>query len=200
MSAETPPALAAFDVALEELTALRARLDAAAFAKALALVEASRAEGGRVHVTGIGKAEHVAHYAASLLASTGTPATFLHGTEAVHGSAGQVLPGDVVIAISNSGRTQELLATVEAVRKLGARLLAVTGDAASPLAGAAEVVLDAGVAREGGGLGLAPRASVAAEILVLAALSAALEQARRFGRADYHARHPGGSLGDKSRG
>jgi sugar/nucleoside kinase (ribokinase family)/D-arabinose 5-phosphate isomerase GutQ len=193
------PALSALDVALEELAVLRARLDPAAFARALAIVEASRAEGGRVHVTGIGKPEHVAHYAASLFASTGTPATFLHCTEAVHGSAGQILAGDVVIAISNSGRTQELLATVETVKKLGARLIAVTGGLASPLAEAAEVVLDAGVAREGGGLGLAPRASVAAEILVLAALSAALEEACGFSRGEYHARHPGGSLGEKSR-
>jgi sugar/nucleoside kinase (ribokinase family)/D-arabinose 5-phosphate isomerase GutQ len=194
------PAHAALDIALEELAALRARLDPAAFAAAIAIVEASRAQGGRVHVTGIGKPEHVAHYAASLFSSTGTPATFLHATEAVHGSAGQLLPGDVVIAISNSGRTQELLATIETVKKLGARLIAVTGGLASPLAEAAEVVLDAGVAREGGGLGLAPRASVAAEILVLAALSAALEEACGFSRGEYHARHPGGSLGEKSRG
>jgi arabinose-5-phosphate isomerase len=198
--AEAPSgALAAFDVALEELAALRARLAPAAFAAAVALVEASRAKGGRVHVTGIGKPEHVASYAASLLSSTGTPAAFLHGTEVVHGSAGQVVAGDVVIAISNSGETRELLAAAETVRKLGARLVAVTGDPASSLARAADVVLDAGVAREGGGLGLAPRASVAAELLVLAALSAALEEAGGFSRGDYHARHPSGKLGEKSR-
>jgi arabinose-5-phosphate isomerase len=151
-----------------------------------------------VHVTGIGKPEHVAHYAASLFASTGTPATFLHGTEVVHGSAGQVVAGDVVVAISNSGATRELLAAVEAVRRLGARIVAVTGNVASPLARAADVVLDAGVAREGGGLGFAPRASVAAELLVLAALSAALEEETGFTRSDYHARHPAGKLGEKS--
>jgi sugar/nucleoside kinase (ribokinase family)/D-arabinose 5-phosphate isomerase GutQ len=198
-AAAVHPALAALDVAIEELAALRARLDPAAFEAAITIVEAARAQGGRVHVTGIGKPEHVAHYAASLFASTGTPATFLHATEAVHGSAGQILSGDVVIAISNSGRTQELLATVATVKKLGARLIAVTGGLASPLAEASEVVLDAGVAREGGGLGLAPRASVGAEILVLAALSAALEERRGFTRSEYHARHPGGSLGEKSK-
>jgi arabinose-5-phosphate isomerase len=192
------PAVAAFGIALEELAALRGRLDPAAFDAALALVSGSRAKGGRVHVTGIGKPEHVAHYAASLFASTGTPATFLHGTEVVHGSAGQVVAGDVVVAISNSGATPELLAAVEAVRRLGARIVAVTGDVASPLARAAEVVLDAGVAREGGGLGFAPRASVAAELLVLAALSAALEEETGFTRSDYHARHPAGKLGEKS--
>lgn len=197
-SAAGADALAAFDVAVEELAALRKRLDPAAFERAVALLRETEAAGGRVHVTGIGKPEHVAHYAASLLSSTGTPATFLHGTEAIHGSAGQVVRGDVVIAISNSGAT-ELVATVDAVRALGARVIAVTGNPRSPLAARADLVLEAGVEREGGGLGFAPRASVAAELLVLAALSAALESARGFTRAEYHARHPGGSLGQKSK-
>ncbi len=188
----------AFGVAVEELDALHKRLDPRAFDAAADLVRRATARGGRVHVTGIGKPEHVAHYAASLFASTGTPATFLHGTEAVHGSAGQVVAGDVVIAISNSGET-ELTATARAARALGARLIAVTGNPDSALAGLADVVLEAGVAREGGGLGLAPRASVAAELLVLAALAAALEESSGFTRADYHARHPAGALGRRSR-
>jgi len=188
-------ALAAFDVALAELPRLRARLDAGAFERALALVREARAGGGRVHVTGVGKPEHLARYAASLLASTGTPATFLHGTEAVHGSAGQVVRGDVVVAISNSGETAELLAAVACVRRLGARVIAVTGVLASPLARAADAVLDAGVAREGGPLGLAPRASAAAELLVLAALAAALERECGLTRAEYNLRHPAGRLG-----
>ena len=130
-------ALAAFDVAIAELTTLRERLDPASFDAAIELIQAAEAQGGRVHVTGIGKPEHVAHYAASLLSSTGTPATFLHGTEAIHGSAGQVVAGDVVIAISNSGET-ELVGTVQAVQALGARVIAVTGNAcrlADPLTG-----------------------------------------------------------------
>jgi arabinose-5-phosphate isomerase len=151
-----------------------------------------------VHVTGVGKPEHIARYAASLFSSTGTPATFLHATEVVHGSAGQIVAGDVVIAISNSGETAELRPAVDAIRRMGAQLLAVTGRPDSWLGRAADVVLDAGVAREGGGLGLAPRASVAAEVLVLAALSAALEQAGGFTKADYHARHPAGALGKRS--
>jgi arabinose-5-phosphate isomerase len=191
-------AVAVFDVALAELAALRGRLDPAAFDEAVALIRTAEAKGGRVHVTGIGKPEHVAHYAASLLSSTGTPATFLHGTEAVHGSAGQVVSGDVVIAISNSGETEELHRTVEAARGLGAKLVAVTGETRSSLAQAADVVLDAGVVREGGGLGFAPRASVAAEILVMAALSAVLESERGFSRAEYNARHPSGKLGEAS--
>lgn len=191
-------ALAAFDVALAELTALRERLDPATFDAAIELILAAEARGGRVHVTGIGKPEHVAHYAASLLSSTGTPATFLHGTEAIHGSAGQVVAGDVVIAISNSGET-ELVGTVHAVQALGARVIAVTGNPGSALGLAADAVLEAGTAHEGGGLGLAPRASVAAELLVLAALSAALEESKGFDKAAYHARHPAGALGRKSK-
>ena len=191
-------ALAAFDVALKELSALRARLGPEPFEAVVAMVQEAEASGGRVHVTGIGKPEHVARYAASLLSSTGTPATFLHGTEALHGSAGQVVSGDVVIAISNSGET-ELVETVRAVRALGARIVAVTGDSSSALVRAADAVLDARTAREGGGLDLAPRASVAAELLVLAALSAALEEAKDFDKAAYHARHPAGALGRKSR-
>jgi arabinose-5-phosphate isomerase len=193
-----PPAveaLASLDVALEELAALRERLDAAHFDAALSLLRAAEQTGGRVHVTGVGKPEHVSHYVASLLSSTGTPATFLHATEAVHGSAGQVVAGDVVIAISNSGETAELLAAVEAVRGMGARVIGVTGRPDSQLATRSDAFLDAGVAREGGPLGLAPRASIAAEILVLAALSAALEQARGFTKGDYHRRHPSGALG-----
>lgn len=190
----------AFDVALEELGALRTRLAPQAYAEALALIRAAEADGGRVHVTGVGKPEHLARYGASLLASTGTPAQFLHATETVHGSAGQLVAGDVVIAISNSGTTGELLAAVATLKALGARIIAITGGLESPLARAADVTLDAGVAREGGGLGLAPRASIAAELLVLAALSTGLETARGFTRAEYHARHPGGRLGQISKG
>ncbi|HEY5657446.1 MAG TPA: PfkB family carbohydrate kinase [Myxococcota bacterium] len=191
-------ALAALDVALEELGALRGRLGAEAFEAALSLIRGALERGGRVHVTGVGKPEHVAHYAASLLSSTGTPATFLHATEAVHGSAGQLVTGDALIAISNSGETRELRAAVETARDMGARVLGVSGDPGSWLATHADAFLDAGVAREGGGLGLAPRASVAAEILVLAALSAALEVESGLTRAEYHRRHPAGALGTRS--
>jgi arabinose-5-phosphate isomerase len=193
-------ALVAFDVALAELAALRARFDADAFERAVALIDAARAAGGRVHVTGIGKPEHIARYGAALLASVGTPASFLSATETMHGSAGQVVRGDVVIAISNSGETAELIAAVGAVKALGARLLAISGAPKSSLARLAAVVLDAHVDQEGGGLGLAPRASAAAELLVIAALSAALEHARGLTRAEYHALHPAGVLGKKSGG
>jgi len=188
----------ALGVLAEEMVALHSRLIPEHYAAAAALIIRAESEGARIHVTGIGKPEHVAHYGASLLASTGTAATFLHGTEVIHGSAGQVQPGDVVIAISNSGQTPELRLAVQAVRGRGAHVVAVTGNPKSWLAQNADHVLEAGVAREGGPLGLAPRASVAAEVGVLAALGAELEARRGFSRADYHARHPAGELGKKS--
>lgn len=188
------------DVAARELAALRDRHDGVALEAAAVLIEAAEAQGGRVHVTGVGKPEHVAHYAASLLSSTGTPATFMHATEALHGSLGQLVPGDVVIAISNSGTTSECLLAAEAVIGYGGCLIAVTGGMGSPLAEAADVTLDAGVKEEGGPLGLAPRASVAAEILVLSALGAVLQERRGLDRTQYAARHPAGALGKKARG
>jgi arabinose-5-phosphate isomerase len=187
------------EVAARELTLLGERHDGTSLEAAADLVEKAQAEGGRVHVMGVGKPEHVAHYAASLLSSTGTPATFLHATEALHGSLGQIVPGDVVIAISNSGTTPECLLAVEAVRGYGGRVIAVTGGLASPLAEAADVTLDAAVKEEGGPLGLAPRASVAAEVLVLSALGAVLQQRGRFDREGYAARHPAGALGKQAR-
>jgi ribokinase len=203
---ETPPdptgaaMLDALDTMVRELGALRDRATASPYLAAVALIRNAEAQGCRVHVTGIGKPEHLARYGASILSSTGTPTAFLHATETIHGSAGQILPGDVVIAISNSGATQELLLAVGALRALGAKLVAITGDPVSALAKEADVVLEARVEREGGGLGLAPRASIAAELLVLATLSAGLEVARGFTREDYHARHPAGRLGDLSKG
>jgi arabinose-5-phosphate isomerase len=188
------------DVAAQQLAALADRHDGASLEAAAELIEAAEASGGRVHVTGVGKPEHVAHYGASLLSSTGVPATFLHATESLHGSLGQLVPGDVVIAISNSGTTSECLLAVEAVRGYGGKLIAVTGGLSSPLAEAADVTLDAGVKEEGGPLGLAPRASVAAEILVIAALGAILQERRGLDRGDYAARHPAGALGKQARG
>ncbi len=167
---------------------------------AAALVEQVEARGGRIHVTGVGKPEHVARYAAALLSSTGSPASFLHATEAVHGSVGQLCEGDLLIAISNSGETGELLACVEAARGMGARVLAVTRDPASRLARAADACLEARVEREGGALGLAPRASVLAEVLALCALSVELENRKKLSRAEYHRRHPAGVLGRRTRG
>jgi len=193
-----PATLEYLEIARGELDRVAREMDLESLAVAAQLIREREASGGRLHVTGIGKPEHVARYAAAMFSSTGTPATFLHGTEATHGSVGQLCAGDVVIAISNSGDTPELLSCVAAVRGMGAHVIAVTGRADSRLATVSDVVLLARVEREGGPLGLAPRTSILAEGLVLGALSVELQAARSFDRADYHRRHPGGALGRKS--
>ena len=132
-------------------------VDLTAVEKAANIILDAEAKGKRVHVTGIGKPGHVAGYIASLLSSTGTPSYELHGTEAVHGSSGQVLTGDVVIAISNSGETSELKATVDTLLKNGARIISCTGNEHSSLAQSSEVCLKAQVGREGDSLNKPPR-------------------------------------------
>jgi arabinose-5-phosphate isomerase len=186
------------DTVPRELERLAARVDAAGIRAAARSILAAESQGGRVQLTGVGKPEHVAHYVAALLSSTGTSATFLHGTEATHGSVGQLRAGDVLVAISNSGETPELLATVEAARRLRVGIIAVTGAPGSTLGRSADQVLEARVDDEGGPLGLAPRASVLAEILVLQALSVELQGSRGFTREAYHERHPAGALGRRS--
>lgn len=184
--------------ALRELEALTGRVDRATVERAVALVGEAERKGARLHVTGIGKPAHVARYAAALLSSTGTTATFLDATEATHGSVGQLRAGDVLLALSNSGTTAELLACVEAARGMGARVIAVCGDPQAPLARAAEVLLEAHVTEEGGPLGLAPRTSVLAEVLLVGALSCALQERKGLTLAAYHERHPAGALGRRS--
>ncbi len=188
-----------FGQSLEELTTLHRALDLDAIARAVEMIRAAQARGGRVHVTGVGKPEHVARYAASLFCSVGTPATFLHATETLHGSLGQVHPHDVVIAISNSGNTSELTTAATAIKDQGADIIAVTGNRDSDLAHVADLVMYAPVRHEGGGLGLAPRISVLAEVFVLAGLSVALEVARGLTVEEYSRFHPAGALGETAR-
>ena len=159
------------------------------------LIWEAEEKGNRVHITGIGKPAHVASYMASLLSSTGTPTYFLHGTEAVHGSCGQLVAGDVVICISNSGETAEMKATAMAIRNNGCKLIAVTGNKESWLAKFCEAHLPAHVDEEGGPLNRAPRASIIAETMVLQALSIVLQEKRAITPQEYVLRHPGGSLG-----
>jgi D-arabinose 5-phosphate isomerase GutQ len=159
------------------------------------LILDSQANGGRVHITGIGKCSHVSTYAASLFSSTGNPAYYLHGTEAVHGSCGQLVAGDVVIAISNSGETAELKATVLAVKNNGCKVIGVSGDPDSWLAKNTDAFLFAGVKAEGGPLNRAPRNSVLAELLTLQALSVALQVENGWDPIQYVRCHPGGTLG-----
>lgn len=173
--------------------------DETALIAAKTLILESEAKGGRLHVTGIGKPGHVGGYIASLLSSTGTPAYFLDGTEAVHGSSGQVREGDVVIAISNSGETQELRATVETLKRNGAVIISVTGKKESWLAKAGDAFLFAGVDEEGDSLNKPPRASILAEVIVLQALSVLLQEAKGLNPQQYVKWHPGGSLGQSIR-
>lgn len=158
------------------------------------ILDAQKA-GNRIHITGIGKPGHVASYMASLLSSTGTPTYFLHGTEATHGSCGQLVPGDVVICISNSGETAELKSTVMAILNNGCKVIAVTGNPESWLARHAGAHLFAGVKAEGGPLNRAPRNSILAEIMALQALSVILQANRDLDPHQYVKWHPGGSLG-----
>ncbi|MBR6247192.1 MAG: SIS domain-containing protein [Bacteroidales bacterium] len=169
--------------------------DLGACCEAAEIILASQAAGGRIHVTGIGKPAHVAAYVASLLSSTGNPAYFLHGTEAVHGSCGQLVAGDVVIAISNSGETAELMATVNAIHENGCKVIAVTGNPRSWLSEHSESTILAGVSEEGGPLGRAPRNSVNAEMIALQALSVLLQVEKDWDKEKYHRCHPGGKLG-----
>ena len=162
------------------------------FVRACGLILACR---GRVVVSGMGKSGHVARKIAATLASTGTPAFFLHPAEASHGDLGMVTRDDVFVALSNSGRTDELLAIVEPVRRQGASLVSITGDPASPLALRSDVHLDARVDKEACPLNLAPTASTTAALALGDALAVALLDARGFGEADFARSHPGGSLG-----
>lgn len=162
---------------------------------AVQLIEQAIKAGNRLHITGIGKPAHLAGYAASLIASTGTPTTFLHGTEAVHGSCGQLVAGDVVICISNSGETAELKATAIAIRNNGCKVIAVTGNPASWLAQYADVHLTAHIDVEGGPMNRAPRTSIMSEMLVLQGLSVILQTLREQTVEQYLRCHPGGSLG-----
>lgn len=193
---ESKQAVGAFfaSVETEFNTFLRSR-SAEEYEAAAQLVAASQAQGGRIHVTGIGKCSHVATYTASLLSSTGNPAYYLHGTEAVHGSCGQLAAGDVVIAISNSGETAELKATVLAVKNNGCKVIGVSGNPESWLAKESDAFLFAGVGAEGGPLNRAPRNSVLAEMLTLQALSVALQAEQDWDPVRYVRCHPGGKLG-----
>lgn len=165
------------------------------FLPSVQMIQEAEYAGNRLHVTGIGKPSHVATYVASLISSTGTPCYFLHGTEAVHGSCGQLVPGDVVICISNSGETAEMKATAIAIRNNGCKLIAVTGNPDSWLAKFADQHLLARVSNEGGPLNRAPRNSIEAEMLVLQALSVILQEKKALTPQQYVLHHPGGALG-----
>jgi len=152
---------------------------------------------GRIVVTGIGKSGHIARKIAATLASTGTPAFFVHAAEASHGDLGMIRPDDVVIALSNSGETAEIVAILALLKRQGAKLVAITGRIDSTLGREADVALDASVAAEAGPLALAPTSSTTAALALGDALALSLLQLRGFSADDFARAHPGGALGRK---
>ena len=152
---------------------------------------------GRVIVSGMGKSGLVGQKIASTMASTGTPAFFLHPAEGIHGDLGMIMKGDVVIAISNSGETEEILRILPSIKRLGAHLIAMSGNPVSNLARSSDVFLDVSVSEEACPLGLAPTASTTATLAMGDALAVALLVKRGFKAEDFAIFHPGGSLGKK---
>ena len=165
------------------------------YKEATHLIHQAEDKDNRIHITGIGKPSHVARYIASLLSSTGTPTYFLDGTEAVHGSCGQLKEGDVVICISNSGETEEMKSTVRAVKSNNCSVIAVTGVKNSWIDLNADTTLWASVSKEGVTLNRAPRASIISEVIVLQGLSIVLQSYKNLTPQQYIKWHPGGSLG-----
>ncbi len=186
-------ALTTLDIEIAALKGLRERLvQDDAF---LAAVRCILAAPGRVIVTGVGKSGHIGRKIAATLASTGTPAYFVHAAEAAHGDLGMITPQDVVIAISYSGTSDEVLTIVPAIKRQGGHLIAVTGNPASALAQAAEIHLNVHVASEACPHNIAPTASTTATLVLGDALAMALLEARGFGPEDFARTHPSGALG-----
>ena len=179
------------DIEAEALMGLKSRLDAR-FSQAVQMMLNVQ---GRVVVTGMGKSGHIGSKIAATLASTGTPAMFVHPGEASHGDLGMIKAVDVVLAISNSGESDELVSILPVLKRLGVPLIAMTGGMNSALAQHADVVLDSSVSKEACPLNLAPTASTTAQLALGDALAVALLDARGFKAEDFARSHPGGSLG-----
>ena len=182
-----------FDIEAAALQGLGQRLDLR-FAQA---VQQMLQTPGRIVVMGMGKSGHIGRKIAATLASTGTPAMFVHPGEASHGDLGMVTTQDLVLAISNSGESTEFTAILPVLKRLGVRLIAITGHAQSTLARHADLALDCSVEREACPLNLAPTASTTAQLALGDALAVALLDARGFRAEDFARSHPGGALGRK---
>jgi arabinose-5-phosphate isomerase len=178
-------------IEVEALQAVAERLDER-FDRCIELLAACK---GKIVVTGMGKSGHIANKIASTLASTGTPAFFVHPAEALHGDLGMITPADVVIALSNSGETSELLTILPLIKRLDVKLIALTGKDESTLSRYATVTLDVSVPAEACPLNLAPTASTTAALAMGDALAIAVLEARGFTEEDFARSHPGGSLG-----
>ena len=186
-------ARAVLETEAQAIVALQNRLDDGFVAACEHILECN----GHLIVTGMGKSGHVGHKLAATLASTGTPAFFVHPAEASHGDLGMIKRDDLIVALSNSGETAEIIALLPVIKRLGVRLIAMTGQAESSLARHADVHLDTSVDREACPLGLAPTASTAAQLAMGDALAIALLDARGFTAEDFALSHPGGALGKK---
>lgn len=173
------------------VSSLAKRLDSN-FSQAIVLILNTS---GKVVITGMGKSGLICKKIAATFASTGTPAFFLHPAEGAHGDLGMLMKGDVVIAISNSGETEEIVKIIPLIKRMGAKLIAMTGDINSTLAKAGDVVLNIGVKKEACPLGLAPTASTTAALAMGDALAVALFETKGFNEKDFALLHPGGSLG-----
>jgi arabinose-5-phosphate isomerase len=184
----------------EALLALAERLDgpmAADFQRAVERILQCSGARGRVVVTGMGKSGIIAQKIAATLSSTGSPALFLHPAEAVHGDLGMIVEGDVVIALSASGETEEILRLLVTIQRMGIPLVSLVCDTRSTLASASEIALDCSVPGEACGLGLAPTASTTAMLAMGDALAIAVSLRRGFREEDFAALHPGGKLGKR---
>ena len=181
------------DIEMEALAHVREHLGAS-FNEAVDLIAACT---GRVAITGIGKSGIIGRKIAATLSSTGTPAYFLHPVEGMHGDLGALRPQDLVIAISYSGKTDELLAILPAIRNLGVRIIAITSGLQSPLAKLAELVIDATVPREACSINMVPTSSTTAALALGDALAVCLMDTKAFTSRDFSRYHPGGSLGQR---
>jgi len=183
-----------FDIELREAAAVAERLDGE-FARAVETVKEAVERRNKVVVVGVGKSGHIGEKIAATLTSTGSPAVILNSLNALHGDLGVMAEGDVVLALSASGETSELLAVLPAFVRLGTPIIAITGDKQSTLAMAATVVLDVSVSQEACPLNLAPTSSTTAMLVLGDALAMTLLEARGFRKEDFARFHPGGRLG-----
>lgn len=181
------------EVEAKAIQSLVSRIDGE-FDKAIEMILACR---GRVVVTGIGKSGLIGRKVSATLASTGTPSFFLHPSEGLHGDVGMVTGDDIVLALSNSGETAELLRLLPALKRIGARIIAMCGQKECTLGRNADLFLDVGVAREACPLGLTPTASTTAALAMGDAIAMVLLSARKFSAEDFAVFHPGGALGQK---
>jgi arabinose-5-phosphate isomerase len=182
-----------FDMEIEAIEAAKKRLDAD-FEKAVGLILACK---GRVAVTGMGKSGHIAHKIAATFASTGTPSFFIHPAEAVHGDMGMLSEGDVVLALSKSGETEEIKALLPLIKRMGYPLISITGNPASTLAQKSDAHLDGSIEREACSLNLAPTSSTTVSLVLGDAVAVALMIERGFTDKDFALYHPSGALGNR---